>query len=82
MQSKDKDNQNKEKSSSSFDELDEDEQQELLRQYSLGGTTETIISADGDQLTVHHPHEPKHVRSKIRLRDFFVAEFGIYNNQN
>ncbi|EDX02939.1 serine/threonine-protein phosphatase beta isoform isoform X2 [Drosophila yakuba] len=61
---------------SSHDPLDEltEQQRRLLQQYSISPPSETMISADGDQITVHHPREePK--KSRLKLRDFFVAEF-------
>lgn len=61
-----------------YDPLDEltEQQRRLLQQYSISPPSETMISADGDQITVHHPREePK--KSRLKLRDFFVAEFGI-----
>jgi len=64
--------------SSGYDPLDEltEQQRRLLQQYSISPPSETMISADGDQITVHHPREePK--KSRLKLRDFFVAEFGI-----
>jgi len=63
---------------SSHDPLDDltEQQRRLLQQYSISPPSETMISADGDQITVHHPREePK--KSRLKLRDFFVAEFGI-----
>uniref|UniRef100_A0A6P4EIU8 Homeobox even-skipped homolog protein 2 n=1 Tax=Drosophila rhopaloa TaxID=1041015 RepID=A0A6P4EIU8_DRORH len=63
---------------SSHDPLEEltEQQRRLLQQYSISPPSETMISADGDQITVHHPREePK--KSRLKLRDFFVAEFGI-----
>ncbi|TDG42679.1 hypothetical protein AWZ03_010899 [Drosophila navojoa] len=58
-----------------LDELTE-QQRRMLQQYSISPPSETMISADGDQITVHHPREePK--KSRLKLRDFFVAEFGI-----
>ncbi|KAH8415403.1 hypothetical protein KR222_010747 [Zaprionus bogoriensis] len=60
----------------SNDPLDEltDQQRRMLQQYSISPPSETMISADGDQITVHHPREePK--KSRLKLRDFFVAEF-------
>ncbi|XP_037936179.1 serine/threonine-protein phosphatase beta isoform isoform X2 [Teleopsis dalmanni] len=55
------------------EELQEQEKR-LLQQYAISPQSETMISADGDQITVHHPREePK--KSKLKLRDFFVAEF-------
>lgn len=59
-------------------EQDEDQERRLIEQYSVTPTTETIISADGDQLTIHHPREEPIKRSKMKLRDYFVSEFGIY----
>nr|XP_044251689.1 serine/threonine-protein phosphatase beta isoform isoform X1 [Drosophila takahashii] len=62
--------------STSHDPLDEltEQQRRLLQQYSISPPSETMISADGDQITVHHPREePK--KSRLKLRDFFVAEF-------
>ncbi|KAH8356557.1 hypothetical protein KR200_002466, partial [Drosophila serrata] len=59
-----------------YDPLDEltEQQRRLLQQYSISPPSETMISADGDQITVHHPREePK--KSRLKLRDFFVAEF-------
>lgn len=61
---------------------DEDESQDaqdrrLMEQYAQPPATETIISADGDQLTIHHPREEPLKRPKTKLRDFFVSEFGI-----
>ncbi|XP_034671893.1 serine/threonine-protein phosphatase beta isoform isoform X1 [Drosophila subobscura] len=51
-----------------------EQQRRLLQQYSISPPSETMISADGDQITVHHPREePK--KSRLKLRDFFVAEF-------
>lgn len=64
--------------SGSNDPLDDltEQQRRLLQQYSISPPSETMISADGDQITVHHPREePK--KSRLKLRDFFVAEFGI-----
>ncbi|XP_039153233.1 serine/threonine-protein phosphatase beta isoform isoform X2 [Drosophila simulans] len=61
---------------SSHDPLDDltEQQRRLLQQYSISPPSETMISADGDQITVHHPREePK--KSRLKLRDFFVAEF-------
>ncbi|KAH8273351.1 hypothetical protein KR018_005419 [Drosophila ironensis] len=56
-----------------LDDLTE-QQRRLLQQYSISPPSETMISADGDQITVHHPREePK--KSRLKLRDFFVAEF-------
>ncbi|KAM7347312.1 protein phosphatase 1 catalytic subunit flapwing isoform 1-T8 [Cochliomyia hominivorax] len=56
------------------DTPDEQEQERrLMEQYSIAPNTETMISADGDQLTIHHPREER--KSKTKLRDFFVAEF-------
>ncbi|XP_017052159.1 serine/threonine-protein phosphatase beta isoform isoform X1 [Drosophila ficusphila] len=63
-------------SGSSYDPLEEltEQQRRLLQQYSISPPSETMISADGDQITVHHPREePK--KSRLKLRDFFVAEF-------
>ncbi|XP_073834805.1 protein phosphatase 1 catalytic subunit flapwing isoform X1 [Musca autumnalis] len=58
------------------EELDQqDQERRLLEQYALSPTTETIISADGDQLTIHHPREEPIKRSKTKLRDYFVSEF-------
>ncbi|KAH8421306.1 hypothetical protein KR009_001483 [Drosophila setifemur] len=60
----------------SADPLDDltEQQRRLLQQYSISPPSETMISADGDQITVHHPREePK--KSRLKLRDFFVAEF-------
>lgn len=63
------------------DSPDEQEQERrLMEQYSLAPSTETMISAEGDQITIHHPREER--KSKTKLRDFFVAEFGIYKNKN
>ncbi|XP_050745481.1 serine/threonine-protein phosphatase beta isoform isoform X2 [Drosophila biarmipes] len=62
--------------SAGYDPLDEltEQQRRLLQQYSISPPSETMISADGDQITVHHPREePK--KSRLKLRDFFVAEF-------
>ncbi|XP_044573164.1 serine/threonine-protein phosphatase beta isoform isoform X1 [Drosophila ananassae] len=62
--------------SGSNDPLDDltEQQRRLLQQYSISAPSETMISADGDQITVHHPREePK--KSRLKLRDFFVAEF-------
>lgn len=61
------------------EEADQDQERRLMEQYALSPTTETIISADGDQLTIHHPREEPIKRSKTKLRDYFVSEFGIYN---
>ncbi|XP_052850491.1 serine/threonine-protein phosphatase beta isoform isoform X1 [Drosophila gunungcola] len=61
----------------SYEPLEEltEQQRRLLQQYSISPPSETMISADGDQITVHHPREePK--KSRLKLRDFFVAEFG------
>ncbi|XP_032580648.1 serine/threonine-protein phosphatase beta isoform isoform X1 [Drosophila sechellia] len=61
---------------SSHDPVDDltEQQRRLLQQYSISPPSETMISADGDQITVHHPREePK--KSRLKLRDFFVAEF-------
>ncbi|ALC48809.1 flw [Drosophila busckii] len=56
-----------------LEELSE-HQRRILQQYSISPPSETMISADGDQITVHHPRdEPK--KSRLKLRDFFVAEF-------
>ncbi|XP_052850492.1 serine/threonine-protein phosphatase beta isoform isoform X2 [Drosophila gunungcola] len=60
----------------SYEPLEEltEQQRRLLQQYSISPPSETMISADGDQITVHHPREePK--KSRLKLRDFFVAEF-------
>ncbi|KAH8386596.1 hypothetical protein KR093_001411 [Drosophila rubida] len=62
--------------STTNDPLDEltEQQRRMLQQYSISPPSETMISADGDQITVHHPREePK--KSRLKLRDFFVAEF-------
>lgn len=59
------------------EEADQDQERRLMEQYALSPTTETIISADGDQLTIHHPREEPIKRSKTKLRDYFVSEFGI-----
>uniref|UniRef100_A0A1I8NX00 Uncharacterized protein n=1 Tax=Stomoxys calcitrans TaxID=35570 RepID=A0A1I8NX00_STOCA len=59
------------------EEQDQDQERRLLEQYSLTPATETVISADGDQLTIHHPREEPIKRSKLKLRDYFVSEFGI-----
>ncbi|KNC23206.1 hypothetical protein FF38_00149 [Lucilia cuprina] len=59
------------------DSPDEQEQERrIMEQYSISPSTETMISADGDQITIHHPREEPTRKSK-KLRDFFVAEFGI-----
>ncbi|XP_058978419.1 serine/threonine-protein phosphatase beta isoform isoform X1 [Musca domestica] len=57
------------------EEADQDQERRLMEQYALSPTTETIISADGDQLTIHHPREEPIKRSKTKLRDYFVSEF-------
>lgn len=55
----------------------QEQERRLLEQFALSPPSETLISEEGDQITVHHPREePK--KSKLKLRDFFVAEFGIY----
>ncbi|XP_023295880.2 serine/threonine-protein phosphatase alpha-2 isoform [Lucilia cuprina] len=57
------------------DSPDEQEQERrIMEQYSISPSTETMISADGDQITIHHPREEPTRKSK-KLRDFFVAEF-------
>ncbi|XP_028900935.1 serine/threonine-protein phosphatase beta isoform isoform X1 [Zeugodacus cucurbitae] len=60
-------------SPSEAEDLQEQERR-LLEQFALSPPSETLISEEGDQITVHHPREePK--KSKLKLRDFFVAEF-------
>ncbi|KAL9880239.1 serine/threonine-protein phosphatase beta isoform isoform X2 [Glossina fuscipes] len=61
------------KSPDSPDDLQEQERR-LIQECSLTPASETMISADGDQITVHHPQELTK-KSKIKLRDFFVNEF-------
>ncbi|EDW00160.1 serine/threonine-protein phosphatase beta isoform isoform X1 [Drosophila grimshawi] len=57
-----------------LNELTDQQRRMLLQEYSISPPSETMISADGDQITVHHPREePK--KSRLKLRDFFVAEF-------
>ncbi|XP_039962581.1 serine/threonine-protein phosphatase beta isoform isoform X1 [Bactrocera neohumeralis] len=52
----------------------QEQERRLLEQFALSPPSETLISEEGDQITVHHPREePK--KSKLKLRDFFVAEF-------
>lgn len=53
---------------------DQEQERRLMEQYSIAPNTETMISADGDQITIHHAREEPR---KKKLRDFFVAEFGI-----
>ncbi|XP_075158979.1 protein phosphatase 1 catalytic subunit flapwing isoform X1 [Haematobia irritans] len=57
------------------EEQEQDQERRLLEQYSLTPASETVISADGDQLTIHHAREDPIKRSKTKLRDFFVSEF-------
>uniref|UniRef100_A0A1B0G9U5 Serine/threonine-protein phosphatase n=1 Tax=Glossina morsitans morsitans TaxID=37546 RepID=A0A1B0G9U5_GLOMM len=61
------------KSPDSPDDIQEQERR-LIQECSLTPASETMISADGDQITVHHPQELTK-KSKIKLRDFFVNEF-------
>lgn len=57
---------------------DPEQERRLMEQYSMSPTTETVVSAEGDQITIHHAREEPIRKSKTKLRDFFVAEFGIY----
>ena len=58
---------------------DQEQERRLMEQYSMSPNTETVVSAEGDQITIHHAREELPTRkSKTKLRDFFVAEFGIY----
>lgn len=61
-----------------LDSPDEQEQERrLMEQFPISPASETMISADGDQITIHHAREEPTKKSKTKLRDFFVAEFGI-----
>ncbi|XP_055910023.1 serine/threonine-protein phosphatase beta isoform isoform X1 [Eupeodes corollae] len=47
----------------------QEENQDLISSPS----SETHVSAEGDQITIHH--QPKEEKKKPRLRDFFISEF-------